>query len=284
MSPDLGGGAGPGGAGRGRIEPTLGSAPKPRIQMKPGETMAQAIARTQQSIKPSTSTTPSATPKRTEPKLDQTPVSRSTSSSEPKFTAKDYIEREKAKIQAGKPTTGEWWREKPIRRTIGPIAGAAAGAGMIGSLAKNIIGKKPDEDWADVAGNVAGDVADVATSMVTKGAEKAGERIGKAERAAGVAAEPEDFMQRDRQNMPPEPTKDFRIPPEGRQGLDEMIILTKHPRTGEMIKLNVENIVQRQKYNAVYESFNAASNLPTDWRCSVWSTIPVSKLLKGKNK
>ena len=281
----LGGGGSGRGSGRGqKVEPILNKPSKPRIERQPGETPRQAADRARQELqaKPEApaakapAAEPTTTkPEKIEPSLDQKTPFRVNP------RAKD-ADVEAAKIRAAKPTAGEWWREKPIRRTVGPIAGAAAGAGLIGSLAKNIIGKKPDEDWADVAGNVAGDVADTATSMATSATRRAGERVGKAEREAGVTPEPEDFMARDRQNMPPPPNRDFRIPPEGRQGLDEMKILTKHPRTGKIVQLNLDsNILPAAKFNTVYESFNHSLGEHADWRCSVWSNTPISKIVKG---
>jgi hypothetical protein len=271
---DLGGGSGQFGGAGGKIEPTL-SVPKPRIKIEPGETMPQAIQRAQQQAQQSAK--PSG---RVEPKLHDEPTPTAPAAAKDP----DAINFKKDVYNAAKSVVGDTYKgiknvgkTKPVLGTLGIGAAGVLGYGALRAL------QKPGETVKDTAHRLGQDIGGTGMNAATGVVQGAGDELSKAEREAGVDTPPPGNTAFD-QAVQDLTRPDGRLGPikDGSGGLQETRVFTRHPVTGAIVQLNVNNI-SRVVNQPFYESYECGAGESSQWQCQVWSSTPVSKLLKGRS-
>jgi hypothetical protein len=65
----------------------------------------------------------------------------------------------------------------------------------------------------------------------------------------------------------------------------QMNLYTKHPVTGQKIKINVDSLTLEslsQKYSSQHRCGTERVAVTESWRSHAWSSTPISKILKGK--
>ena len=258
---DLGGGSGQfGGA---RVEPSLS---KPRVTIDQARAARDERVRAQQDTKPSG---------RVDPKLN-----------EPAVAAKDpdAINFKKDAYNAAKTVVGDVYKgttgalgSKPVRLVRNTGLGLGAGALGLSML------QDKGETAADTANRLGRKAGGVISDFVSGAAQGTGDVINKREREAGVDAPPSDTRAFD-QAVQDLSKPDGRLGPipDGNKGLDETRIFTRHPVTGQIVQLNINNI-SRVVNQTFYESYECGAGDSAQWQCQVWSSTPVSKLLKGRS-
>ena len=258
---DLGGGSGQfGGA---RVEPSLS---KPRVTIDQARAARDERVRAQQDTKPSG---------RVEPRLD-----------EPSIAAKkpDDINFKKDAYNAAKSVVGDTY--KGVKNVIGsgPVK-KVAGLGAAGAVVAAGINayRRPGETVADAAKRLGQDIGGTGMSAATGVVQGAGDELNKAEREAGVDTPPPGSSAFD-QAVQDLSKPDGRLGPipDGNKGLDETRIFTRHPVSGQIVQLNVNNI-SRVVNQTFYESYECGAGDSAQWQCQIWSSTPVSKLLKGRS-
>ena len=268
-----------------KIDPTF---TKPKITMKSGETMDQAIARNKAELaqaanvdnvaskaaaeKGATATTNPATG--TKPAEEVPQLTRA----QRKQLAKDN--REINDIEAGRPTTalgkvvkGAW--DNPWKTGIATTAATVAA------------NKKEGETWADTTSRMGGELGKIFGKTVAsagkEGVNAVADELAKdsqdAENDPKQQAIRNTFKAADDEYAP----GGARNPlPDGAEGLQETRIFTQHPVTGQIVQLNVNNI-SRVVNQTFYESYECGAGDSAQWQCQIWSSTPVSKLLKGRS-
>jgi hypothetical protein len=275
---DLGGGSGQfGGGGRvggagGKIEPTLSvpSGPKPRYR-KEGEKWVE-VPQTKKTTEPTSSG-------KIEPRLDEPAPSSTAAAKDP-----NAINFKKDAYNAAKAVVGDTYKgvtgalgSKPVRLVRNTGLGLGAGALGLSML------QDKGETAADTANRLGRKAGGVISDFISGAAQGTGDVINKREREAGVDAPPSDTRAFD------QAVQDFSKPdgrlgpiPDGNKGLDETRIFTQHPVSGQIVQLNVNNI-SRVVNQTFYESYECGAGDSAQWQCQIWSSTPVSKLLKGRS-
>lgn len=307
MSPDLGGGVGPGGAGRSsgktfagkakaaptRIEPKLEPGAKPKIQIKPGETPAQAVQRAKKDLE-----------LKPEPAAAK-PVPNARGKIEPSLKP---IEKMKAGKRAPLPPAN-----KSLGQTIKDIphkkkAAAALGLGALWLMNKdqdpeNKAGSttttvepadnwgKPTPDYEDEKPETPGEVGG-AGNEVPQGTA----RPSAPSQQLTPAARPSDTNTGGTGTSPGAAAgsgtgeRGFDIDDREwgtRMTRENIEILTKHPVTGEVYRLKLQNPIMESQQSNLYKTYTCGTVRQTaqnSWRADAWSQIPISKLLKGIDK
>jgi hypothetical protein len=159
----------------------------------------------------------------------------------------------------------------------------AGGAGYLGLNAL----KKDNETAAQAANRIGQDIGSTASSLVRGTAQGVGKDLSQGEREAGIkpnsAGDDGDFKAADDDYKPGGARNPISNPlPDGSKGLDETRIFTRHPVSGQIVQLNVDNI-SRVVNQTFYESYECGAGDSAQWQCQIWSSTPVSKLLKGRS-
>lgn len=307
MSPDLGGGRGPGGAGRGaigpkagkpatkpagRAEPKLEPGARPKIERLPGETPRQAVdrARKELELKPEPKTakpTPDARG-RVEPSLEpiktMKPGKRAPLPPQEKSIgqmAKDMPHKKKAAAAAA-VGAGAYWllnREKETPDQSGSTTTTVEPADNWG---------RQDPDYADEktspAGEVGGAGNEVPQGTATPPAPPASPKpdtstspradsagTGTAPGSSGSGKAEQGFDIDDREWGT-------------RMTRENLEVYTKHPVTGAIYRVKTQNSIMESQQSNIYNALDCGTVRRVEknsWRIDAWSLIPVSKLLKG---
>lgn len=167
---------------------------------------------------------------------------------------------------------------KSVRNTA-----VAGGAGYYGL---NLL-KKDNETGAQAANRIGQDIGNTASSLVRGVAQGVGKDLRQGEQEAGIepnsAGDGGEFKAADDDYVPGGARNPTSSPlPDGSKGLDETRIFTRHPVSGQIVQLNVNNI-SRVVNQTFYESYECGAGDSAQWQCQIWSPTPVSKLLKGRS-
>ena len=159
----------------------------------------------------------------------------------------------------------------------------AGGAGYLGLNAL----KKDNETAAQAANRIGQDIGSTASSLVRGAAQGVGKDLRQGEQEAGIepnsAGDGGEFKAADDEYKPGGARNPTSNPlPDGSKGLDETRIFTRHPVTGQIVQLNINNI-SRVVNQTFYESYECGAGDSAQWQCQIWSSTPVSKLLKGRS-
>lgn len=308
MSPDLGGGQGPGGAGRGasgpkssksvtkpavKVEPKLEPGARPKIERQPGETPRQAVdrARKELELKPE--------PAAVKPTPDR-------------LGRKEPSLKDIGKLEPGKraPLPPS---EKPIPHKKKAAAAAAAGLGALWLLnrddekAPTNTSVEPADDW--------GKQGSSAPDYETEKSEPSGQIGGagnevpqgsKQDKPVAPKISPDKSSPSASSNQPsPAPGKSDTpgVSTSGSSGKGGTVddgeydyatrmttvresmttILTRHPVTGQMyiIKNQKPILESANQTQQQYSCGVARKELTESWTCNLWSETPISKLIKG---
>ena len=311
ISPDLGAGAGPSGAGRGtnilpfgrgkpaakpapRVEPKLEPGAKPKIQRQPGETPAQAVQRAKKDLElkpePVKPAVKADRRGRVEPKLE--PL---------------------GKMKAGKRAPAPP-PESPIPHKKKAAAAAAAAAGLYflnkddedkpkGTTVEPGANWGGDEDYKDE--RTTGTVGGAAASQGQPGGQLGGQG---SEVAADTRPGQGPVTPADSADRSGDATSSVQVDVRGGQpgvntGVDNdsfywsrrmqnikesnYNVYTKHPVTGEIVRIKLQQPVMENIDNKFYSGYTCGSVRQVtnnSWKTNVWSTSPVAKLLKGKQQ
>ena len=287
---DLGGGSGQfgggsrvGGAG-GKIEPTLSvpSGPKPRYR-KEGEKWVEVPQTKVKTTEPTSSG-------KIEPRLDEPAPSSTAAAKDP-----NAINFKRDAYNAAKAVVGDTYKGvKNIGRS--KAVTAVGGLGAAGYLASKLLGTQtePGETKTDALGRIAGDIGTALGKGVSKavigGGSAVSDEIDKAAEKRGYNQDSSVF--KDKVEKFDRDVDDYKLPPLGtdpgsagsaaNREIKETRIFTQHPVSGKIVQLNVDNI-SRVVNQTFYESYECGAGDSAQWQCQIWSSTPVSKLLKGRS-
>jgi hypothetical protein len=246
---------------------------KTRIKLNPGETMDQAIARIK-TEKGTANVDDVASKAATDVKSQSTDAA-----------AKDpdaFNWKKAAKTVAGDLYKGtmDTLGSKPVKLVRNTAAGLGAGALGLSML------QNKGETASDTANRLGRKAGGAIADFVAGAAQGTGDAINKREKEAGIDSSSSSmpgntaFDQAVQDLSKP----DGRLGPikDGGGGLQETRIFTRHPVTGQIVQLNIDNI-SRVVNQPFYESYECGAGDSAQWQCQVWSSTPVSKLLKGRS-
>lgn len=310
MSPDLGGGVGPGGAGRSagkafagkakaaptRIEPKLEPGSKPKIQIKPGETPAQAVQRAKKDLE--LKSEPAAT----------RPAPDSRGRVEPSLKPLEPMTAgTRAKGPPVSKSLGQSLKDMPHKKK----AAAALGLGALWMMNRDGEEKpqttttvEPADDWGK-AGSTAPDY-ETEKSEPSGQVGGAGTEVpqGKRSNSVSVPTYPSPSSKPATEPSPaagPSTTPGPSSTGSSKKGgaVDDeydyatrmttvresnYTIFTRHPVTGETYQLTVTAPIM-ESTSDLSNSYNCGvvrQQGPNAWSCHVWSATPISKLIKGQ--
>ena len=269
---------GPGGTGRGRSQSggggTTGKGNKERI------TVQQARAERDARLAAEKGKTDASTNKPATVKTDAERI------------AAARTDKKIKDIELGIPTTAlgktaKYLLDNPPARNI---AGATFGTGVlgVGGAAALALDRQPGEDLTDVAGRWAGKLGQgagkVVSNAVIQTGRSASDEIDKAAEKHGYTPDSSVINPEFDKAVQDLSKPDGRLGPvpDGSKGLDETRIFTRHPVSGQIVQLNVDNI-SRVVNQTFYESYECGAGDSAQWQCQIWSSTPVSKLLKGRS-